>query len=114
MARGRANVSGVLAGAGTRGRSRACARPRSHFTTREQGAFSVQSLRAWVRITEGAPWKNFAEARYSFSSASYVSPCVIFNIAHGKAWLLTVTEYDGKLVAVDSILTHAEYDREGF
>lgn len=72
------------------------------------------SLRAWVRITEGAQWKNFADARRSFSSASYGSRFVIFNIAHGKARLLTVVDHEEQLVAVDAILTHAEYDREGF
>jgi mRNA interferase HigB len=72
------------------------------------------SLRAWVRIAESAQWKNFADVRYSFSSASYVSPFVIFNIAHGKARLLTVIDYEEQLVALDSILTHAEYDQEGF
>lgn len=71
------------------------------------------SLRVWVRITEDARWKNFADVTRSFSSASYVSRFVIFNIAHGKARLLTVIDYGEQLVAVESILTHAEYDREG-
>lgn len=72
------------------------------------------SLRVWFRITEDAQWKNFADVRHSFSSASYVSRFVIFNIAHGKARLLTVIDYEEQLVALEGILTHAEYDREAF
>ena len=72
------------------------------------------SLRRWVRIAEGACWKNFALVRQTFSSASRVGVHVIFNIAGNKARLVTVIDYEDQLVAVESVLTHAEYVRKDF
>jgi mRNA interferase HigB len=74
------------------------------------------SLRRWLKIMEDAQWRNFTDIRQTFGSASRVTPqvtsYVIFNIASNKARLLTVIDYEDKIVAVDDVLTHADYDRK--
>jgi mRNA interferase HigB len=67
-----------------------------------------------VKLTEAAEWKNFAEVRQTFGSASSVGEYVIFDIAGNKARLVTIIAYKEKLVAVEGVLSHAEYDKRNF
>ena len=70
------------------------------------------SLTAWIKITEGASWRNFPEVRMTFNSADRVGKHIIFNIAHNRARLAAIINYADQRVTVAEVVRHAEYDRK--
>ncbi len=73
-----------------------------------------QPLEDWWKITDHADWKNLAETRADFPHADPVGSCTVFNIGGNKYRLITKINYRSKIVYVRSVLTHSEYDREGW
>lgn len=71
-------------------------------------------LRNWYRITEKANWQNLAETRVDFPHADPYAECTIFNIAGNKYRLITKIYYQQQTVLIRFVLTHADYDREGW
>ena len=71
------------------------------------------SLGSWVRIVEGVdpPWGNFPAVRRTRKDADQVGDCVVFNIAHNEARLISYISYEMGTVAVLAVLTHQEYDQ---
>lgn len=70
------------------------------------------SLRSWTTITEGAEWRHIADVRLTFNSADPAGPYVVFNIAHGRARLIAIVNYQDQRVTVTKILRHDQYNRE--
>jgi mRNA interferase HigB len=77
---------------------------------------SVKPLSRWIAITENVQWGNFAQVRDTFRSADLFKKddvaYVIFNIGGNKYRLITEIDYDGTLVVVDIVMTHAEYSKD--
>lgn len=71
-------------------------------------------LRAWYTRVEAAQWQNFAEVRADFPSADQVQRLTVFNIAGNNYRLIARIEYAQQKVYVLAVLTHTEYDREGW
>lgn len=71
-------------------------------------------LRAWFTHVEFAQWRNFAEVRADFPSADQVQRLTVFNIAGNNYRLIARIEYAQQKIYVRAVLTHAEYDREGW
>jgi len=71
------------------------------------------SLGSWVRIVESVqpPWRNFAAVRLTRKDADQVGDCVVFNIAHNDARLISYIDYRMGTVTVLHVLTHQEYDK---
>jgi mRNA interferase HigB len=71
------------------------------------------SLGSWVRIVEGVnpTWGNLADVRRTRKDADPVGECVVFNIAHNEARLISHIDYGLGTVTVLAILSHKEYDR---
>lgn len=61
---------------------------------------------------ESNSFNNFVELKRGFGSADYVKPYVVFNIAGNKYRLISLMDYELGRVFIESILTHAEYDKE--
>lgn len=72
------------------------------------------SLDAWFRIAKKALWKNLADVGKTFSSADAVGKWTVFNIKGNQYRLITEINYKSGRVYVRHVLTHAEYDREGW
>lgn len=72
---------------------------------------SASSLRAWAQHMEQNGFKHFAHLRQVFRAADYVAPYTVFNIAGNKYRLIAVIYYPLQAVSVETVLTHAEYDR---
>lgn len=70
------------------------------------------SLRSWTTITEDAEWRHIADLRLTFNTADPVGPHVVFNIAHGRARLIAIVNYQDQRVTVTKILRHDQYNRE--
>jgi len=69
------------------------------------------SLTAWKQTMEANNFKHFNGLKQTFGTADYVRPYTVFNIAGNKYRLVGVINYQIALVAVERILTHAEYDK---
>jgi mRNA interferase HigB len=71
-----------------------------------------QPLRAWFRDALRADWKNPAEIKAAFRSASIVGrERVVFNIAGNKYRLVVRVNYPYRVVYIRFIGTHEQYDR---
>ena len=71
-------------------------------------------LDAWFRIVKKASWKNLADVRKTFSSADAVGKWTVFNSKGNEFRLITEINYAGSRVYLRHVLTHAEYDRQGW
>jgi mRNA interferase HigB len=69
-------------------------------------------LRAWLKITEKAQWRNLADVRRVFNSADVVDGIyTVFNIKGNTYRLVTAIHYNRRMVFIRHVFTHAEYDR---
>lgn len=72
---------------------------------------SVAPLDRWVVIVEAASWKNPAEIRATFGSADFVGGKVVFNIGGNKYRLIAAVSFEIRILSVEAVLTHGEYDK---
>jgi mRNA interferase HigB len=70
------------------------------------------SLNAWYKIARNADWRNFADIRNSWRNCNVVGPFVVFDISHNRGRLIAVIKYQGRMVYIRRILSHAEYDEK--
>jgi mRNA interferase HigB len=71
-----------------------------------------QPLRAWYHEADQAGWKNSAEIKAKYRSASIIdSERVVFNIAGNKYRLIVVVKYHYKAIYVRFVGTHKAYDK---
>lgn len=81
----------------------------TEFCSRRPQATS--GVQQWAKRMEENDPHNFNELRALFSSADYVAPFTIFNIAGNKFRLIAVVHYSTGAVFIRQMLTHAQYDR---
>lgn len=82
---------------------------REHWELPSRGD-SEHPLKAWFAVTKKAEWKNFAEVREQFGSASAVGTRVVFNIAGNKYRLVVRINYHSQIALIRFVGTHKEYD----
>jgi mRNA interferase HigB len=71
----------------------------------------VQPVLAWYRHAQHADWKEPADVKADFGSASILRDGrVVFNIAGNKYRLIVWINYPYRVVYVRFIGTHAQYD----
>lgn len=69
-------------------------------------------LDSWYAVVSRAKWKNSAELKQQFGTASVVSSeRVVFNIRGNDLRLVVAVDYDRGMVFVLWLGTHREYDR---
>lgn len=73
---------------------------------------SGDPLDAWAKAVEHGDFKHFIELKQAFGDADYVKPYVVFNIAGNRYRLIAVVHYGLGFVSIETILTHAQYDRK--
>jgi len=82
------------------------------FWERSKYRDSEQPLRAWFRVATHADWKNPAEVKADFQSASIVAKDrLVFNIAGNKYRLVVRINYSYRVVYIRFVGTHNQYDR---
>lgn len=70
-----------------------------------------EQLDSWYAVASRAEWKNSAELKQQFSSASIVSSeRVVFNIKGNDYRLVTAIDYAHSIMLVLWLGTHQEYD----
>jgi mRNA interferase HigB len=72
---------------------------------------SVAPLNRWVSIVEAASWKDPTEVRATFGSADFVEGKVVFNIGGNKYRLIAAISFETRIVSIEAVLKHSEYDK---
>jgi mRNA interferase HigB len=70
------------------------------------------SLNTWYHATLQAQWNSFDDVRKTFRTADLYGECVIFDIGGNNYRLIAKIDYEAKQVSIQTVMTHAEYDRE--
>jgi mRNA interferase HigB len=81
------------------------------------------SLTAWYRTVKNANWRTFADIRSTYRTADPVGKCVVFNVGGNKIRVIAIVHYGMPKndrsytqvkVFIRHVLTHAEYDANGW
>lgn len=84
----------------------------SNFWQKSGRHDSEQPLRAWLYEAKAAKWKNSAEIKVKYRTASIInSKRVVFNICGNKYRLIVAINYQIGIVFIRFIGTHLEYDK---
>jgi len=75
---------------------------------------SRPSLESWYAVVRRAAWKSLADVKAVYSSADQVNRRTVFNISGNNYRLIARINYRMQIVFVLHILTHEEYDEEGW
>jgi mRNA interferase HigB len=75
---------------------------------------AVAALDTWALIVKNTDWRNFADVRDTFKDADLVDEKVVFNIAGNRYRLIAWIAWRAHKVFIKAILTHREYDKEGW
>ena len=65
---------------------------------------------AWFHEVRRAGWRNSAEVRQSYATASIVSDRAVFNIKGNDYRLVTAIDYARQIVFIKWVRTHRDYD----
>ena len=71
-------------------------------------------LDTWYRIAKKAAWSSLAEVRAVLPTADPAGKFTVFNIKGNAFRLITEISYRTGRIYIRHVLTHAEYDREGW
>jgi mRNA interferase HigB len=72
------------------------------------------ALESWYRIVKHTNFNTFTGLRQTFPSADQVGKLTVFNIGGNKVRLIAAIHYNSHRIYIRSILTHTEYDKEGW
>lgn len=67
-------------------------------------------MQRWLNVVSDAGWHSFADVRSTFLSADLVAPNVVFNAGGNKYRIITIIEFTLKIVFVERVLTHEQYN----
>ena len=69
-------------------------------------------MRAWLYEVKAAKWKNSAEIKVKYRTASIINnKRIVFNICGNKYRLIAAINYQIGIVFIRFIGTHIEYDK---
>ena len=77
-------------------------------------ADASEPLQSWRKVMEVGAYGNFAELRQVFRGVDKVGELHVFNIAGNKYRLIAYLHFERQLCYIKQVLTHAEYDKEGW
>ena len=78
----------------------------------DQHSDSKQALRAWYHESKSAKWKNNAELKQKFSTASIINAeRVVFDICGNKYRLIVHIIYGNQTIFIRFIGTHSSYNK---
>jgi mRNA interferase HigB len=80
----------------------------------ENHADCEEALNNWYKIANKVKWSNLVEVQQVFPKAEAVGNFTVFNIKGNKYRLIVSIDYEGQLIYIKYILTHAEYDKDNW
>ncbi len=75
---------------------------------------SQEALQAWRKLMEFGFFKNFSQLKDVFTSADKVRDLYVFNICGNKYRLVTYLQFERQLCYIKAVLTHKDYDKDGW
>ncbi len=75
---------------------------------------SEMALVRWFQVMRHTDFHNWSELRATFPTADKVGYWIVFNIGGNKYRLITSIHFNRGKVYIRHVLTHQEYDREGW
>ena len=75
---------------------------------------AAHPLEAWYRSMRTEVFTNFTDLRETFSTADYVDGLTVFNICGNKYRLIASIHYNRHKVYIRAVLTHEDYNRDGW
>lgn len=75
---------------------------------------ATEALERWYRIVKKSDFSDFAKLRETFPSADQVDGKTVFNIGGNKYRLIAAIHYNRRKIYLRHVLTHAEYDKNGW
>jgi mRNA interferase HigB len=73
-----------------------------------------QALNDWYRVASKANWNNLNDVQQTYKSAESVGNFTVFNIKGNHYRLIVDIIYLTQRIYIKAILTHAQYDKEGW
>lgn len=73
-----------------------------------------EALDNWFKVASRAKWTSLLEVQSVFPKAESVSNFTVFNIKGNNYRLIVSMDYEGQLIYIKYVLTHAEYDKENW
>jgi mRNA interferase HigB len=71
-------------------------------------------LDVWYRIAKKADWGSLEDVKRELPSTDGVEKYTVFNIKGNSYRLIAEVNYRTKTLFIRYVLTHAEYDKEGW
>lgn len=72
------------------------------------------ALDSWYRVVKQAVWESIVDVRKLYSHADAVGRFTVFNVRGNHYRLISEINYESQTVYIRFILTHKEYDQEGW
>jgi mRNA interferase HigB len=74
-------------------------------------ASSAKPLRAWYMTARAAGWGKLLDVQEQYARAEAVDDYTVFNIKGNEYRLVTKLDYRRKIIFINWVGTHAEYDK---
>lgn len=71
-------------------------------------------LDVWDRVAKKAEWRSLDDVRQTFPSADPVGKYTVFNVKGNSYRLIVEINYRSRRIFIRSVLSHADYDKEGW
>lgn len=69
-------------------------------------------LHDWYKVVRKAEWRHFADVKGCFNSCDRVGNKTVFDVGGNHYRVVTVIDYEAKIVYIRAVLDHKEYDKE--
>ena len=77
----------------------------------EREPLAAPSLEQWMGLIRNGAWRDTAELKRTFASASFIKDLTVFNVGGNKYRIAAFIHYRKQIVYVKQIGTHKEYDQ---
>ena len=74
----------------------------------------AEEVSSWFKTAAAAHWGRIQDVRQSFPDADQVGEALVFNIRGNRYRLIATVFYPARTIYLKALLTHNEYDREGW
>jgi mRNA interferase HigB len=85
-----------------------------HLLLKGKSPDVAEEVASWFKTAAAAHWDSIQDVRQSFPDADQVGEALVFNIRGNRYRLIATVFYPARTIYLKALLTHNEYDREGW